>query len=96
MKMINKVTPLKEKILIEIPDTEESTSSGGIIIPAKKKKGALYSGIVRRVGKDVSICVPGEVVHFMKYKEQPFRLSPRGALFASLNETDVVGVEGEA
>lgn len=88
------ITPLGGKMLVK-RDTEEQ-SKGGIVIPDSAKMTSL-TGVVIKVGPDVSYCKEGERVFFARFtgkliaEDLPTEVKPQFAEVMVCTEDDILG-----
>jgi len=94
-----KFTPVNDRVLVEIFDTEDTTE-GGIIIPEVAKE-KVVDGIVRAVGRGSAtakgVVVPidvmvGDHVVTKKYGGTEITIDGRG--YTCVREDDILGVVG--
>ncbi|MBD3426077.1 MAG: co-chaperone GroES [Candidatus Omnitrophica bacterium] len=92
-----KVTPLYDRVLVELMEAEEKTK-GGIVLPdtAKEKpqQGKVVSvgtGRITSEGKEVALKVKeGDVVLYGKYSGTELRVDDKDMLM--LKEEDILGI----
>ena len=94
-----KVTPLYDKVLVEILEAEE-VSKGGIVLPdnaqekpQQAKVIAVGSGRIAEDGKEISLKVKkDDVVLFGKYSGTELKIEDQSLLM--LKEDDILGIIG--
>jgi chaperonin GroES len=94
---IMKVTPLYDRVLVEVLEAEEKTK-GGIVLPdtAKEKpqQGKVVSvgtGRITTEGKEVALKVKeGDVVLYGKYSGTELKIDDKNLLM--LKEEDILGI----
>lgn len=95
-----KLTPLDDRVVVELMEAEEKTK-GGILLPdtAKEKpqKGKIVAvgpGRILKDGKRVPLDVKkGDVVLFGKYAGDEVRIDEKE--YKILRESDILGIEQE-
>ncbi|MBL7073421.1 MAG: co-chaperone GroES [Candidatus Omnitrophica bacterium] len=94
-----KVRPLRDKVLVEVLDAEETTK-GGIVLPDSAKEKQQEAKVIAigrgKMGKDGNVISPevkeGDRILFGKYSGTELKVDEKDLLM--LNEDDILGIVG--